>query len=66
MRREPTQAERAAWQALRRHRPRFARQPVVGHYIVDIACRTARVAVELDGGTMASGSKRMRPAPPDP
>lgn len=46
LRREATPAERTLWNALRSHRPRFTRQLVVGHYIVDIACRRAK----LDGG----------------
>lgn len=37
------------WRLLSRYRPRFTRQLVVGPYIVDLACRTARVAVEIDG-----------------
>ena len=50
LRREATAAERTLWNALRSHRPRFTRQLVVGHYIVDIACRSAKLGVELDGG----------------
>ncbi|MCM8731706.1 endonuclease domain-containing protein [Hephaestia sp. GCM10023244] len=50
LRREATSAERCLWQALRHHRPRFTRQLVVGDRIVDIACRSARIAIELDGG----------------
>ncbi|WP_294194670.1 DUF559 domain-containing protein [uncultured Sphingomonas sp.] len=38
------------WNALRSHRPRFTRQLVVGHYIIDLACRSVRLGVELDGG----------------
>ena len=45
-----TEAERVLWHALRTYRPRFTRQLVVGHFIIDIACRAAKVAVELDGG----------------
>ena len=50
MRREPTDAERRLWLLLRSYRPRFTRQLVVSHFIVDLACRSAKLAVELDGG----------------
>ncbi len=50
LRRDATPAGRALWNALRSHRPRFTRQLVVGHYIVDIACRSVKLGVELDGG----------------
>ena len=50
LRRDATPAERVLWNALRSQRPRFTRQLVVGHYIIDIACRSVRVGVELDGG----------------
>lgn len=38
------------WNILSKHRPRFTRQHVVGNFIVDLACRKAKLAVELDGG----------------
>jgi very-short-patch-repair endonuclease len=44
-----TEAERILWRLLSSYRPRFTRQCVVGPYIVDIACREARLAIELDG-----------------
>jgi very-short-patch-repair endonuclease len=50
LRREGTPEERAVWQALREHRPRFTRQLVVDRYILDLACRSARIAIEIDGG----------------
>ena len=53
LRREPTNAERELWSALRLYRPRFTRQLVIDRYIVDFACRSARLAVELDGGQHA-------------
>ncbi|CAN5307229.1 hypothetical protein BH10PSE12_BH10PSE12_31510 [soil metagenome] len=37
------------WHILSRYRPRFTRQLVVGPYIADIANRSARLIVELDG-----------------
>jgi very-short-patch-repair endonuclease len=44
-----TKPERTIWRLIRHHRPRFTRQHVVGCYIVDLACREAKLAVELDG-----------------
>ncbi|PAL20274.1 hypothetical protein CD928_17890 [Sphingopyxis sp. GW247-27LB] len=49
MRRDSTPAERKLWRLLSRYRPAFTRQLVVGTYIVDLACREAKLAVELDG-----------------
>jgi very-short-patch-repair endonuclease len=50
LRREATQEERDLWGVLKAVRPRFTRQSVVDHYILDFACRSLRLAVELDGG----------------
>ncbi len=50
LRRDATPAERVLWSALRSHRPRFTRQLVVGHYIIDLACRSTKLGIELDGG----------------
>ena len=44
-----TEAERQVWHRISRYRPRFTRQLVVGPYIVDLACRSAKLAVEFDG-----------------
>jgi very-short-patch-repair endonuclease len=44
-----TDAERLVWKQLSRYRPRFTRQSVVGPYILDIACRSAKLALEFDG-----------------
>ena len=44
-----TRAERKIWVLLRQHKPRFTRQLVIGPYIVDFACRQARLAIEIDG-----------------
>lgn len=44
-----TKPERKIWRLIRHHRPRFTRQHVVGRYIIDLACREAKLAVELDG-----------------
>ena len=45
-----TDAERALWRRLSGQRPRWTRQLPLGRFIVDLACRRARIAVELDGG----------------
>ncbi len=44
-----TDAERMIWLRISRYRPRFTRQLVIGPYIVDLACRSAKLAVEFDG-----------------
>ena len=52
MRKEPTEAEKALWKALRRkgiEAMRFRRQRVVGPYIVDFCCLEQRIIVEVDG-----------------
>ena len=49
LRTNATDAERQVWLRIRAYRPRFTRQLVVGSYIVDIACREAKLAIELDG-----------------
>ncbi|MFJ2976662.1 endonuclease domain-containing protein [Kluyvera sp. NPDC087067] len=53
LRRELTPQERRLWYQLRDRRFarfKFRRQHPVGPYILDFACCTARLAVELDGG----------------
>ena len=50
LRNAATSEERSLWKRLRHVRPRFTRQLPVGPYILDFACRNARLAVELDGG----------------
>ena len=57
MRREPTPFENKLWCALRAKRfngAKFRQQVVVGHYIVDFACRIpCMVIIEVDGDTHA-------------
>jgi very-short-patch-repair endonuclease len=53
LRTNATEAERSLWRQLSRYRPRFTRQLVIGPYIVDLACREARLVVEVDGGQHA-------------
>jgi very-short-patch-repair endonuclease len=45
------------WAVLSRYRPKFTRQLPIGPYVVDLACRQARLVVEIDGG-QHSESKR--------
>ena len=56
LRNASTKAERMLWLRLRQYRPRFTRQLVVGPYIVDLACREARLVIELDGGQHAEAT----------
>ena len=49
LRNNATKAERLLWRRLSAYRPRFTRQLVIGPYIVDFACREAKLAIELDG-----------------
>ncbi|MES2022352.1 MAG: DUF559 domain-containing protein [Pseudomonadota bacterium] len=56
LRTNATEAERLVWVRVRSYRPRFTRQLVVGRYIVDLACREARLAVEFDGSQHCDSS----------
>ncbi|MFS0773346.1 endonuclease domain-containing protein [Sphingomonas sp. 1P08PE] len=49
LRNNATAQERAIWHRVRHHRPRFTRQLPIGPYVVDLACRTRRIAIEFDG-----------------
>ena len=57
LRSNATEAERTVWRLLSRYRPKFTRQLPVGPYIADLACREARLIVELDGGQHAASEK---------
>ncbi len=53
LRRQPTEAETALWNALRRlplDGSHFRRQVPIGAFVADFACHTARLVVEIDGG----------------
>lgn len=54
LRNNGTESERLLWLRLRAFRPRFTRQLVIGRYIIDLACREARLAIEVDGGQHAN------------
>src|SRR3954469_3659875 len=49
LRNNSTKTERLLWARLRQYRPRFTRQLVIVPYILDLACREAKLAIELDG-----------------
>lgn len=52
LRSEPTDAEIRLWSRLRGKQlgVQFTRQYPVAGFVVDFACRSARLAIELDGG----------------
>ncbi|MDT8761127.1 DUF559 domain-containing protein [Sphingomonas psychrotolerans] len=49
LRNNPTPAELAIWHRISRYRPPFTRQHVEAPFIIDLACRKAKLAVEFDG-----------------
>ncbi len=51
-----TEVERLIWLRVRSYRPRFTRQLVVGRYILDLACRSVKLAVEFDGSQHADNA----------
>ncbi len=59
LRSNATDQERTLWSLLSRYRPKFTRQLPVGPYTADLACRKARLIVEVDGGQHADCSRDM-------
>lgn len=56
LRNAPTEAEQRLWLHLRTRRfegAKFTRQHPIGDFIADFACRSLRLAIELDGGQHA-------------
>lgn len=55
---DPTEAEKRLWSRLRGSQlgEKFTRQYPVGGYVVDFACRSLRLAIELDGGQHANSA----------
>ena len=49
LRTNATPQERTLWRLLSRYRPKFTRQLPIGPYIADLACREAKLVVEIDG-----------------
>jgi very-short-patch-repair endonuclease len=53
LRQRSTDAERRLWRHLRSRQlegAKFVRQFPIGSFVVDFACRSAHLAIELDGG----------------
>ena len=60
MRRNRTDAERRLWWRLRELKQigfKFRQQVPVDRFIVDFACLSERLIVEVDGGTHSTGSE---------
>ena len=55
LRREPTDAEKRLWSRLRGRQlgVQFTRQFPIGNSVADFACRSLKLAIELDGGQHA-------------
>ncbi|MBC9032116.1 endonuclease domain-containing protein [Sphingomonas sp. JC676] len=49
LRNNPTETELAVWHLISRYRPSFTRQCVEAPFIIDLACRQAKLAIEFDG-----------------
>jgi very-short-patch-repair endonuclease len=67
LRRRSTRAEKLLWEVLRAKRLegfKFVRQAPIGPFVVDFACRSRRLIIEVDGAThstddeIASDAKR--------
>jgi very-short-patch-repair endonuclease len=57
LRKNMTEAEKRLWYLMRRHNLEsklFRRQVPIDHYIVDFACLSERLLIEIDGGQHAS------------
>jgi len=57
LRNEATPQERAIWALISRYRPKFTRQLSIEPYYADLACRQARLIVELDGSQHADSRR---------
>lgn len=49
LRNNPTPSELAVWHRISRYRPAFTRQLIIPPFIIDLACRKARLGIEFDG-----------------
>ena len=50
MRKEPTPEENKRWHILlKKFKPRFFRQRIIGNYIVDFYCPKLKLIIEIDG-----------------
>jgi very-short-patch-repair endonuclease len=62
MRKELTGAEDKLWRMLRSRRYReakFRRQHAIGPYVVDFACVSGRLVIEVDGSSVRRRSHRV-------
>jgi very-short-patch-repair endonuclease len=57
LRTHATKQERTLWRLLSRYHPKFTRQLPIERYIADLACRQAKLVVEIDG-SQHIGSRR--------
>src|SRR3954469_17953869 len=57
LRSNATREERKVWELLSRYRPKFTRQFPIGPYVVDFACRRAKLVVEIDGSQHAESER---------
>jgi len=65
LRKERTTAERRLWWKLREMKQagfRFRQQVPIDHFIVDFACLSERLIIEVDGGTHGSDEELIRDA----
>ena len=63
LRNKPTPQEQLIWGLISRYRPKFTRQLWIEPYYADLACRQAKLIVELDGSQHAdSRSDEIRTA----
>ena len=65
LRNRATDAEKVLWQRLRDKQLsgyRFRRQAPIGDFIVDFACYTPRLVIELDGGQHAQAAQQKHDA----
>ena len=63
MRRNPTEPEKRLWRYLSNSQIegiKFRRQDVIGYYIADFACPSAKLIVEVDGDTHDETKDRVR------
>jgi len=63
MRTNPTEPEKRLWRHLSNSqlgRHKFRRQQVIGHYIADFVCSSAKLIVEVDGDTHDEATDRTR------
>jgi very-short-patch-repair endonuclease len=63
MRRNPTEPEKRLWRYLSNSQLegyKFRRQSVIGYYIADFVCPSARLIVEVDGDTHDATKDRLR------